>query len=43
MRKTLLFLVTAIGGVLVWRRLEEQRSGREMWHEVTDPVPTRNN
>ncbi|MFV0427421.1 MAG: DLW-39 family protein [Beutenbergiaceae bacterium] len=30
-------LITA--AVLIWRKLEEQREQRELWIEVTDPLP----
>ena len=38
----MLLVVVALGGaVLVWRRMEAERLGREMWQEVTDPMPVR--
>ena len=40
MKKFLLLLTAAAAGVLIWRRVEAEREGRDLWHEVTDPLPT---
>jgi hypothetical protein len=36
------FVVTGLlvaAAALIWRALEDQREQREMWTEVTDPLP----
>ena len=39
MKKVILLVAAAAAGVFLWRRLEEERTGRELWQEVTDPLP----
>ncbi|UFU03041.1 DLW-39 family protein [Ruania suaedae] len=39
MKKALVLVVVAVGGLLAWRRVAEQQATREVWAEVTDPLP----
>ncbi len=42
MKKVLLVVAAAAAGVLLWRKVEQERDSRELWNEVTDPVPVKN-
>ncbi len=38
MKKLLVTVVLAVGGLLAYRKLAEARAEQELWNEVTDPV-----
>ena len=39
MVKTLTLLAGVAAGVLIWRKVADERAGRDLWAEVTDPLP----
>ncbi|WP_235019866.1 DLW-39 family protein [Ruania rhizosphaerae] len=39
MKKALVLVVVAVGGFLAWRKLAEEQANRDVWSEVTDPLP----
>jgi hypothetical protein len=39
MKRNLLLVGAAIAAVLLWRSLQEQQAQRDLWTEVTDPLP----
>ena len=39
MKKVLTLLAGVAAGALIWRKVAEQRSERDLWAEVTDPLP----
>ena len=40
MKKVLLLVVAAIGGLLVYRQVQSDKSEQDLWTEATDPVPS---
>jgi len=38
MKKIVFLLLALAGGLLAWRRIEEDRQDRDLWAEVTDTV-----
>lgn len=39
-KKLLLLVVAAIGGLLVYRQVQSDKSEQDLWTEATDPVPS---
>ena len=40
MKRGIVFVAAAAAAVLVWREYaQQQRAQRELWTEVTDPIP----
>ncbi|WP_420111976.1 DLW-39 family protein [Pseudactinotalea sp.] len=39
MKRVLVLAAVAAAAVLAWRALEEKREQRDLWTEVTDPLP----
>lgn len=38
MKKLLIVLLAAGAGYILWRKLNEDASGRDLWSEVTDSI-----
>ncbi|MFV0426221.1 MAG: DLW-39 family protein [Beutenbergiaceae bacterium] len=39
MKRGLIVAGVVVAAVLIWRKLEQQNEQRELWIEVTDPLP----
>ena len=39
MKKVLALAALAAAGIVLWRKLAEDRDIRQQWEEVTDPLP----
>jgi hypothetical protein len=40
MKKLLLLVLVAIGGLLVYRQVQADKAEQDLWTEATDPVPS---
>jgi hypothetical protein len=40
MKKLLLLVLVAVGGLLVYRQVQADKAEQDLWTEATDPVPT---
>ncbi len=38
MKKLLVTVVAAAGGLVAWRRVQQSRAEQELWAEATDPI-----
>jgi hypothetical protein len=41
MKKLLLLVLVAVGGLLVYRQVQADKAEQDLWTEATDPVPSK--